>query len=360
MQRMVTDMATRRTVLAGLLASGLPRVGWAQVGQPAFLAAARDRDGRCWLHGISAAGESLFRQPLPARGHAAAAHPERAEAVAFARRPGHFAFVLDCASGETRVRLEPPSGRMFNGHGAFSVDGRWLYTSEVVGETSEGRLGIWDAGRGYARLGEVATGGLGPHDVKRLPDGSLVVANGGLRTDPEDRTNLNVETMEPSLVYLSPEGVITDQVRLAPDLHQNSIRHLAMAPDGTVAFAMQWEGDPAVAVPLLGLHRRGGQVSLCPPPEAEGLAMRGYAGSIALDPVRGIAVTSSHGGVVMLFGLDGTWAATHRRQDVSGVAAGPEGFVVTDGLGVVSRCDALGLSPLGRAEVAWDNHLIAL
>lgn len=353
-------MATRRMVLAGLAATAMPRVGWAAVGRPAFLAAAQDSAGGCWLHGLSTLGESLFRLPLPARGHAAAAHPERAEAVAFARRPGHFALVIDCANGETRSRLTPPEGRMFNGHGAFTEDGRLLVTSEVEGETSAGLLGIWDAGNGYARLGEVSTGGLGPHDVRRMTDGTLVVANGGLRTDPEDRTNLNVETMQPNLTYMTADGRILEQARLPSDLHQNSIRHLALAPDGTVAFAMQWAGDPAVAVPLLGLHRRGGEPKLCPPREADALAMQGYAGSIALDPSRGIAVTSSHGGVVMLFGLDGHWQTTLRRLDASGVAAGPDGFVVTDGLGVVSLCDANGLRPVGRSDAAWDNHLVAI
>jgi hypothetical protein len=348
-------------VLAGLAAAvAVPRVGWAGVGRPAFLAAAQDASGQCWLHGLGADGASRFRLPLPARGHAAAAHPERAEAVAFARRPGHFAIVLDCATGDTHARLVPPEGRMFNGHGAFSADGRWLMTSEVVGETSEGLLGVWDAANGYVRSGEIRTGGLGPHDVKRLADGIFVVANGGLRTDPEDRTNLNVDTMEPNLTYLTADGTILEQVRLAADLHQNSIRHLALAPDGTVAFAMQWAGDAALSVPLLGLHRRGEAVRLCPPPETDALAMQGYAGSIALDPARGIAITSSHGGIVMLFGLDGSWEATIRRQDASGVAAGPEGFVVTDGLGVVSRCDAQGLHPLSRGNEAWDNHLIAI
>ncbi len=354
-------MATRRMVLAGLAAAAvLPRAGWASVGRPAFLAAAQDGAGGCWLHGLGADGSSRFRLPLPARGHAAAAHPERAEAVAFARRPGHFAIVLDCATGETRARLVPPEGRMFNGHGAFTADGRWLLTSEVVGETSEGLLGVWDAEAGYARTGEVRTGGLGPHDVKRLADGNLVVANGGLRTDPDDRTNLNVDTMEPNLTYMSADGTILEQARLARELHQNSIRHLALAPDGSVAFAMQWAGDPALPVPLLGLHRRGQAISLCPPPENDALAMQGYAGSIALDPAHGIAITSSHGGIVMLFGLDGAWRATIRRQDASGVAAGPEGFVVTDGLGVVSRCDDQGLTPLARGTEAWDNHLVAI
>ncbi len=353
-------MPTRRMILAGFAASAVPRIGWAGAGRPAFLAAARDSAGGCWLHGLGDTGESRFRLPLPARGHAAAAHPERAEAVAFARRPGHFAMVIDCVNGSTRAVLDPPEDRMFNGHGVFSADGRILFTSEVVGTTGDGRLGLWDAARGYARLGEVATGGLGPHDVKRLADGTLVVANGGLRTDPDDRTNLNVDTMAPNLSYLSPDGVILEQARTDPEYRQNSIRHLALAADGTVAFAMQWEGDPSLAVPLLGLHRRGGGVRLCAPPEGDGLAMAGYAGSIAIDPGRAIAVTSSHGGVVMLFGMDGSWQATIRRLDVSGVAAGPDGFVVTDGHGVISRCDVHGLRPLARASEAWDNHLVAI
>jgi hypothetical protein len=64
-----------------------------------------------FLHGLTASGGSAVPDPLPGRGHAAAAHPTRAEAVAFARRPGTFALVIDCATGETRHRLTPPEGR---------------------------------------------------------------------------------------------------------------------------------------------------------------------------------------------------------------------------------------------------------
>ena len=89
-------MATRRGFLAGLLATGaLPRLGWAEVGHPAYLAAAKTADGGFALHGLSGRGVSLFHLALPSRGHAATAHPTRAEAVAFARRPGTFALVID-------------------------------------------------------------------------------------------------------------------------------------------------------------------------------------------------------------------------------------------------------------------------
>ena len=116
-------MATRRGFLAGLAAFGLPKPGWADAGSPAWLAAGKEGDTFA-LHGLSAMGDSLFRIPLPARGHAAAAHPTRPHAVAFARRPGHFAMVLDCTSGAVLHRLTPPEGHSSTGTAVFPPTGR--------------------------------------------------------------------------------------------------------------------------------------------------------------------------------------------------------------------------------------------
>lgn len=349
-------MATRRAFLAGLAAASLPRLSWADAGSPAYLAAGK-LDAGFVLHGLTGAGQSLFRIDLPARGHAAAAHPDRPEAVAFARRPGTYALVLNCVTGAVTARLTPPEGRQFNGHGAFSPDGGLLMTSEVVAEGSEGRIGLWET-RGYSRIGEWASGGIGPHDMKRLADGRLIVANGGIQTDPGDRAKLNTDSMRPNLTLLSAEGRVLDQVELPAELHQNSIRHLALVGSG-VAFAMQWEGDPAEPVPQLGLWTPGQAPQLCPPAEAEAFAMQGYAGSIAASAGM-IALTSPKGGVVMLFDSAGTPLATHRRADLSGVAPAPQGFVATDGQGAVWSCDGAGLMPLGQGDTLWDNHLVAL
>jgi uncharacterized protein len=357
---METDMTTRRGVLAGLAALALPRALWAEAGRPAYLAAAQEPGGGHALHGLSAGGEVVFSVPLPGRGHAAAAHPARAEAVAFARRPGTFALVIGCASGAVLARLTPPAGRQFNGHGAFSADGARLYTSEVVAETSAGRIGVWDT-LGYARIGEGASGGIGPHDLRRMADGRLAVANGGIATDPADRTKLNLGTMRPNLTILTADGRIDDRMELGPDLRKNSIRHLALAPDGTIAFAMQWEGDPAEDVPLLGLWPPGRPQHLCPPLERDARTMRGYAASVAFsgDGAK-VALTSPKGGRVQVFGADGAALSSHPRADVSGVAPAPEGFLVTDGTGLVAALEAGGLRPLSTGPRAWDNHLIAL
>ena len=350
-------MATRRAFLAGLAASALPRMTWADAGNPAYLAAAKLPDESYALHGLSTAGTTLFTLPLPARGHAACAHPTRAQAVAFARRPGTYALVLDAVTGTIAHRLTPPDGRQFNGHGAFSADGAVLFTSEQVASGSAGRLGLWDTAT-YTRMGEVATGGIGPHDVRLLPGGGLVVANGGIETDATDRTKLNIPSMQPNLAYLSANGVIDDIITLDQTLHQNSIRHLALC-DGGTAFAMQWEGDAAETPPLFGLHRPGQKPQLFALPEIDAPAMKNYAGSIAVSGDV-IALTSAHGGVVARFALDGTPQPLITRADASGVAPHEGGFLLSDGQGAVSLLSTDGLQPLTTEALAWDNHLIAL
>lgn len=353
-------MTSRRLFLTGLLAAGLaPRPTWADAGGPRYLAAAKAPDGTSQLHGLSADGGAVFAVALPARGHAAAAHPVRPEAVAFARRPGRFALVVECRAGRIMARLAAPAGRHFYGHGAFSADGSTLFTTENDFDAVRGRIGIWDADAGYARVGEIASGGLGPHDILRLPGTDIfAVANGGIETHPDSgRAKLNLPTMRPNLSYLSADGEVLEQVEPAHRL--NSIRHLAARGDGTVAFAMQWQGDPAAALPLLGLHRRGGAPRTLEAPNAR--VMRGYAGSVAFSEDGGaVGITSPKGGALHVFGAGGDFAAEIAAPDICGLSAGPGGFMATTGAGLALPI-ARGMA--GRAvrhAARWDNHLVAI
>ncbi|QYK40352.1 MAG: DUF1513 domain-containing protein [Paracoccaceae bacterium] len=356
-------MATRRGFLAALLAAGAaPQFGWAAAGSPSYLAAAREPDGSFALFGLDDAGGLTFRVPLPARGHAGAGHPRRAEAVAFARRPGAFALVVDCAGGAVRRRLSPPEGRQFNGHGVFAAGGALLFTSEQSSASSDGVIGIWNADADYARIAEVPSGGIGPHDLRLLPDGStLVVANGGIATDPTDRSKLNIPTMQPNLAYLSVEGALLEQVTLAPEYQRNSIRHLAVRRDGLVAFAMQWEGSAADAPPLLGLHRRGATPVLAAAPPLAEVAMQGYSGSVAFagDGTE-VAISSPRGGRVHRFSAEGAFLGAVSRADVCGLAAHRDGYLASDGLGGLLVMGAGGNRAIGLAACAWDNHIVAL
>ncbi|PWE28797.1 DUF1513 domain-containing protein [Maritimibacter sp. 55A14] len=352
-------MTTRRAFLASLAASAVwPSASWAEAGSPAFLAAAREADGGYALFGLSERGADIFRIPLPDRGHAAAAHPSHPEAVAFARRPGNFALVIDCLRGRVAHRLTAPRGRHFYGHGVFIEGGALLVTTENEIETGRGLIGLWSRAEGYARVGEIASGGIGPHDLLALPGDLLAVANGGIRTHPDSgREKLNIDTMRPNLSYLTVSGGIAERVELAPDMRHASIRHLA-AQDDLVAFAMQLQEPLAgVAVPLLGLHRRGAAPVLCQAGLADQLAMEGYAGSVAIEGGR-VGITSPRGGRLQLFDLDGAHRQSFRRMDICGLATGPRGLVATDGLGGVLEVGERTLHPVTTAPRAWDNHLV--
>ncbi|MEM1345724.1 MAG: DUF1513 domain-containing protein, partial [Pseudomonadota bacterium] len=182
---------TRRSLLRGVGLASVATLGagasWAEVGAPALVAAARARTATTEhyrLLALDAEGQATVDLALPARGHAAAVHPHRARVVAFARRPGTFALVLDCATGRVEAELSAPEGRHFYGHGCYTADAGVLFTTENAYASGEGRIGLWDATT-HTRLGEVPSGGLGPHDMALLPDGrTLVVANGGIRTHP--------------------------------------------------------------------------------------------------------------------------------------------------------------------------------
>lgn len=357
-------MPTRRGFLAALLAgASMPSLGWAEAGSPDFLACAREPDGSFALHGLRGDGSEAFRLPLPARGHAGAGHPGEALAVVFARRPGAYARVLDCARGVVRRTLAPPEGRQFNGHGAFLAGGAVLATSEQVAETSEGVVGLWDVEAGFARMGEVPTGGLGPHDMRLMPDGrTLLVANGGIATDPADRTKLNLDSMRPGLATLDPlAGGAAEVVELGAGLRRLSIRHLAVRADGLAGFAMQWEGEAGAPVPLLGLRAPDGALRLAEAPEAEALLMRGYAGSVAWSGDGAeVAITSPKGGRVQRFDAGGAFLGSVSRPEACGIAPLGEGFLVSDGLGGLLALRGGALEPLGAGASAWDNHVVAL
>ena len=356
-------MQSRRHFLAGLAAASLaPIRGWAAVGGPDYLAAALFPDGSYRLAGLDTGGDILFSLPLPARGHAAAAHPHRAQAVAFARRPGTFAVVINCIQGTEVIRLNAPDGRHFYGHGVFSNDGTRLFTTENNYEAGEGVIGVWNTDD-YTRMGEFPSGGIGPHDMRLMPDGqTLVVANGGIETHPETgRTKLNLPTMQPLLSYLDLSGNVLEQVQLPDALHKNSIRHLSVRPDGLVAFAMQWQGDKTHHPALLGLHRRGEAPRLLSASDTDQITLQGYAGSIAFSGSGdSVAITCPRGSVLHRFNVaDGRLTGIFPLQDVCGLGPAPGGFVFTTGTGLVGGLTS-GVHVSARPDCQWDNHLIPI
>ena len=355
-------MPSRRGFIAGLLsASASPTLGWADVGSPVALSAAMDATGRYLLVGLMANGDIAFTQGLPARGHAAAAHPYVAETVAIARRPGAFAKVINCATGAVLQTLHAPTGRHFYGHGAFSGDGTLLFTTENDIATGAGRIGVWDRTLGYARVGEFTSAGIGPHEILRLPSGKLAVANGGIRTHPASgRDKLNLDTMRPNLAIFDETGQLLDHAEVPSDTHQNSLRHIAAAPDGTVVCGFQWQGDPFDAPAIVACYRGNGAL-VAAEMDAQSLhGLDGYIGSVSAFG-RSYAASSPRGSRAFLFNNRGDQTAQFRAPDICGLCAAPDNTcLATDGHGQVYRMTDDALLRLHAHPLAFDNHLVAL
>jgi uncharacterized protein len=298
-------MLDRRQLLlgSGLLLAGLAlRAGRARGAAGALFVSCRvDAEAGHHVTGIDGSGRVRFDLPLPERGHAVAFRPGADEAVVFARRPGRFAVAFDPVAGVALRRLDAAAGRHFYGHRAFSPDGRYLFTSENDYEAGRGVLGVRDATDGYRQIGELASFGIGPHELLLMPDGAtLAVANGGIRTHPDrDRAKLNLDRMAPSLAYLDlADDKLRADYRLAAEQHQLSIRHIAALGTGGLAIAMQYEGDIRDRVPLVGIHA-GDRIRLLEAPPEVQAQMRQYGGSVAVD--RGgslIAVSAPRGNLV--------------------------------------------------------------
>jgi uncharacterized protein len=366
-----TAELSRRTFLSSVAGTLLVALGFTAAtargsAGPLYVGCRAGDAERYFTTGFGADGRVAFDLPLPGRSHGAAFRPTVPHCVVFARRPGTFAVVIDIDRGEALRRIDAAAGRHFYGHGAFSPDGRYLFTTENDFETGRGMVGIRDAGDGYRQIGEFASEGIGPHELVLMPDGgSLAVANGGIRTHPDnDRATLNLDTMQPSLAYLDlASGRLRDAFGLAPGLHQLSIRHLAVNRDGEVAAAMQYEGSKRDRVPLVAVHA-GGDIRLLEAPPGIERRMRHYAGSVAFDQSGRLLAVSCPRGNLITF-----WEArTGRLIDQAEIADGcgvapaeaPGTFVITGGRGDVVTIAAGqgGRTPMDVAgQTAWDNHL---
>jgi hypothetical protein len=357
----------RRMLLIALAGSAaalaLPGKGARAFEAECFAAARKDDRGTYSAVLFSLERGDLRAVELPGRGHDIALRPDGGEWVAFARRPGRFGVAVPLDSGPPVWFASKPD-RHFFGHGVFSADGKLLYATENDYAGARGVIGVRDATDGYRQIGEFPAHGMEPHDIQLLSDGrTLVIANGGIRTSPDSEGELNIPDMQPSLVYVDVEtGDLLEEHRLAPELHQLSIRHLAIASGDTVVFGCQYRGPEEDAPPLVGFHRRGEPLVVVPAPDDTQIGLKNYIGSVASDASGGIVAASAPKG-----GLVTYWDVASRRylgasnlDDGCGLAPTHRSatFLLTSGEGWLVTADAAGESARQSSNYSWDNHAI--
>src|SRR5690606_38701031 len=147
-----------------------------------------------------------------------------------------------------------PPDRHFYGHGLFHHSGEWFYSTENdTSEPGRGVLGVYRLqGNQLQRVGEHSTHGVGPHQLLWLPCvEDRVVAIVGISTESDSRVMMILAAMEPSLALMHRNGRLISKEQLPERM--NSVRHLAVAADGTIVSGQQYEGDPLDRAPLLAI-----------------------------------------------------------------------------------------------------------
>jgi hypothetical protein len=332
--------------------------------EPECFAAARKDDRGNFSAALFTLDGDVQSIELPGRGHDIALKPDGSEWVAFARRPGRFGAAIPVGSRPPLWFASKP-GRHFFGHGVYSADGKLLYATENDYQRAAGMVGVRDATNGYRQIGEFPAHGMEPHDIALLGDGrTMVIANGGIQTHPDRGADeLNLADMQPSLVYVDiATGDLLEQHRLAPALHQLSIRHLAIAPDDTVVFGCQYRGPEADTPALIGFHRRGETPVVVEAPGATQAGLRNYIGSVAADRSGGIVAASApKGGLVTYWDVAGRrYLGACSLSDGCGLAPTHRSasFLLTSGAGWLVTAAAGGAMSRQASDFQWDNHAI--
>ncbi|MEG0859030.1 MAG: DUF1513 domain-containing protein [Pseudomonas sp.] len=354
--------------LGSVLLSALTLGGWTlfrgKDSSPLLLSARDDSDGKHYAVGYRLDGTQVFATEVAQRCHDIINHPEQPMALFVARRPGTESYLIDLRDGRLLQTIASQPNRHFYGHAVIHKSGEWLYATENdTTDPGRGVLGVYRFdGERLIHSGEISTHGIGPHQVSWMPDGeTLVVANGGIRTEAESRVEMNLDAMQPSLVLMQRDGTLLSKEVLAQQM--NSVRHLAIASDGTIVAGQQFMGSGDETAELLAIKRPGQAFQAFAVPEQQLQSMANYTASVAIhSELRLVALTAPRANRLFIWDLDTAQVRLDAPMpDCAGVGALAEGFVVTSGQG---RCrlydcrknELIG-QPLQLPSGLWDNHL---
>lgn len=324
-----------------------------------------NRGEQSWA-GLWTPGKTPHGIALPERAHQLLVLPPNAQrpqlqALVLARRPGVYLLRMDPIRNKALQWHTMEDDRYLGGHAVLAANGHSFFTTETDGDTGQGLIAERDLGT-LEKLREFPSGGIGPHALLLEPAGTLLVANGGILNLPETgRRKLNIGRMDSNLTRLHAQsGIAMEQFHL-PD-PQLSLRHLAIAPDGSVGVGLQAEHlDPLVrqAAPALALLQSDVLRAVDWAPSQMPHAWDGYVGDICFAAGR-FWTSASHVGAVASWSARGDALPTHTLAG-AGALATKGNFVLVTGRGVALLHPQTAPSLwTPNPALTWDNHAALL
>lgn len=359
---MTESRITRRSLLAQAALLGMGASAWdshAAIAQPRVLTAWM-RGEQSWA-GVWTPGQAPRGIALPARAHQLLLVPgskvAAQQALVLARRPGEYLMRMDVQRGKALQWHTMEDDRYLGGHAALSASGKTFFTTETDGETGQGLIAERDL-QSLEKLREFPSGGIGPHALLLEPGGTLLVANGGILNLPETgRRKLNIGRMDSNLARIdTATGAVLAQFRLEDSYL--SLRHLALASNGTLGIALQAEHPqmperqraPALAI-LQGDQLRtvdwaAGQVPA---------GWDGYAGDICWSGQR-FCASAPHAGWLASWSTQGDAQQTQALPGAGALAAAGERWLVGGETDALLYGNPAAPPQRFRLPLGWDNH----
>jgi hypothetical protein len=202
---------------------------------------------------------------------------------------------IDLAARTVIRTIVPTEGRWFYGHGAFSSDGKLLYSTETVNSEERGVIGVRDAST-FEYLGEFPTFGENPHDCHLIEGGKvLLVTNGGGALDSR---------LRPCVTWVEIESrKLLDKREIASERFNTG--HLCLAGDGGLAVvSAPRKGLTDKDLGAVSLGRSHDQLQTMQEPQPVTSRMIGEALSVAIhEPTQIAAVTHPFGDMVTFWSM---------------------------------------------------------
>lgn len=329
-----------------------------------FINGHHDQAGNYFISGMNLKGDETFRLNLPEMPHGFAMDNHHGhKLVVFPGLTGQKLVVMDLANNNQLAEIKIRKNRYFNGHGAFSQDGRFLFATENVFATSQGVIGVYDA-KTYEFIREIPGYGIGPHGLRAMPDGkTLVIATGGLETHPATgKFFANLNSMQSAVQFIDIESGALLASRQIP-VKKLSIRNIYFAGNNRLLVTCQYYGKRQMPK-IVGLIEGMGEIEMLDIDEDNLWNMKSYTGGTVVSG--DIAAVSCPRGNHLTF-----WDLKQKKfmskvkiDDVSGIQPYGDGmhFLATAETGKLYKINAnsLQLTQLDKpwAKAKWTNHMV--
>jgi hypothetical protein len=221
-------------------------------------------------------------------------NPQNINRLAIFEKRGPGACEYDLNERKVVRYIPGASGRYFYGHGAYSIDGSLLYSTETMLKTKDGVIALRDADT-LKILGEFPSYGKEPHECKLIDGGqTMVVTNGG--------GNMQGETPNVAYIDMNSEKLL-EKVELT-NARLNT-GHFSVSDTGSlVVVSAPREGLSNQHLGGVSIRPRGDYMESIASPLAVTQRMKGEALSVVIHPDAGLAaVTHPDSNMVTIWSL---------------------------------------------------------